>query len=199
MSANSFSSRSRSGAVKEPPPAEPDFEVLPPEQPPGPGGKHREALAHLIAFVMDNLLRVPGTKARVGLNPILDVLPVFGDGAAALINAVTIFEGVRRGLPKIVLAHMGANVLLNALVGTVPVVGEIFAFWFKPSQRNYHLLLKHGAPAGKASARRTTTWQDWAFVFGLVAVMLLFLIGFVAVGLYVAAYMLHGLYSMFRW
>jgi hypothetical protein len=196
MSAKPFSSSGpRTGAVKEPPPDSPDFEVLPPE---GKGFnfadfKGPDAIPRLIAFVMDNLLRVPGTKkTRIGLTPFLEALPVLGDGAVLVITALTMFEGVRRRVPKVVLAHMGANVLLTGLVGMFPVVGEIFSFWFKPSQRNYRLLMKYGMKAG-APRSRFSTWSDWGFVIGLVVVVLTLIGVFVGVGFFIASWLLHAL------
>ena len=168
---------------------EPDFEVLPPDRTAGAG-----SLPRLIAHLMDNLLKVPGTKARIGLNPFLDMLPLLGDGAAMLITATMILEGARRRAPKIVLARMAANTLLNGLVGTVPFLGEAFAFWFKPSQRNYHLLIKHTGP--DAAPRRATTWQDSLFVFGLIALVLIMIGVFVAIGFYVVSFLYHAAMSL---
>lgn len=167
----------------------PEFEVLPPDRAGGAGSWPR-----LIAHLMDNLLKVPGTKARIGLNPFLEVLPLFGDGAAMLITATLIVTGAKRGAPKIVLARMAANTLLNGLVGTIPVVGEVFAFWFKPSARNYHLLIQHTGP--DALPRRKSTWKDAAFVFGLLALVLVLIGVFVAIGFYVVSYAYHALMSL---
>lgn len=161
----------------------PELEVLPPDRQGGPGSVPR-----LIAHLMDNLLKVPGIRARIGLNPFLELLPLVGDGAAMLITATMIVEGARRGLPKVVLARMASNTLLNGLVGTIPVVGEAFAWWFKPSQRNYHLLVKHSG-----DGRRKTTWKDTAFVFGLIALVLGLIGVFVAAGLIIAGHLYHWL------
>ena len=84
---------------------------------------------------MDNLLKVPGTGARVGLNPVLDLIPGIGDAGATIIQALTIVEAARRKVPKIVLTRMALNVLLNGAVGVVPGVGEVFAFWFSGRRR----------------------------------------------------------------
>ena len=141
---------------------------------------------------MDNLVKIPGTKARVGVNPFLDLIPFVGDGAAMFISAATILEGARRGVPKVVLTRMGMNILLNGLVGTLPVVGEAFAFWFKPSSRNYQLLVQH-SPAAGAPVRRNTS-REWAFVIGLVALLLIVLGALVGVGFYVIAWIFHALF-----
>ena len=185
-------------------PATADFEVLPPEgkgvtdasnRPGGIPRTKEEAISRLIAYLMDNLVKIPGTKARVGINPFLDMLPLVGDGAAMLISAATILEGARRGVPKPVLARMGMNILLNGLVGTIPGVGEVFAFWFKPSSRNYQLLVQHtpapGTPKVKATAR------EWAVVLAMVAGLLIVLGAFIGIGFYVILWLLHGLEHLF--
>ena len=176
------------------------FDVLPPEgkgrpgSVTGPGGVQHQAMSHLIAYLMDNLLKVPGTKKGIGLNPILDLLPVFGDGAATIMQMLTIFEGARRGVPKIVLARMGANILLNGGVGTIPGVGEAFAWWFRPSSRNYQLLLQHAPQAGGAVAApaRRNTRGDFVFVFGLLAVVLIVMGMFIALGFLVLKAIWHA-------
>ena len=149
-------------------------------------------ISRLIAYVMDNLVKVPGTNARVGINPFLDLIPFVGDGAAMFISAATILEGARRGVPKIVLTRMGLNILLNGAVGTIPGVGEAFAFWFKPSSRNYQLLLQHSPAAGVAP--RKTTAREWAFVIGLVAALLIVLGALVGVGFFVIAWIFHAVF-----
>jgi len=92
---------------------------------------------------MDRLIRIPGLKKRLGLNPILDLVPGIGDIAAAFISVSVLIYGVRRGVPKVLLGRMALNVLINELVGIIPVVGSAFAFWFTANTRNYDLLREH--------------------------------------------------------
>lgn len=170
--------------------------MLPPErQGAGASGGGPEALSRLIAYLMDNVIKVPGTRqTRVGLNPVLDLIPFgVGDTAAALVQAFTIIEAARRRVPKVVLMRMSLNVLLNGIMGVIPGVGEVFSFWYRPSSRNYNLLLKH-APLGGSSAAPIPKngFGDWAFVFGLLAVMLVFVGIFIALGFYILAAIWHA-------
>ncbi len=147
-----------------PPPAkEMDFELLSPSSD---FDQHKAALPRLIALLMDDLFRVPGTRLRFGLNPILDLIPAVGDGAAALISGLTLFVAVRYRMPKVIIARMGINILLNALIGMIPGVGEAFAFWFRPSHRNYQLIRTH-IPA-IASRSVASTRKDWFLVMAVV-------------------------------
>jgi Domain of unknown function (DUF4112) len=154
-----------------------DFEVLPPE---AEAVKRRQALPRIIALLMDDLFRVPGTKRRFGLNPLLDLIPAIGDASAATISAATLFVAARSGVPKVVIVRMGLNILLNAMIGVIPGIGEAFAFWFRPSHRNYELLKKHAA----AEVRPSTT-HDKIFVFAIVGLILLLFTGLILAGMYV--------------
>ena len=89
---------------------------------------------------MDDFLRVPGTKLRFGLDPIIGLLPGIGDVTSAIVSAVAFVHAARSGVPKILLARMAMNILINELVGIIPGLGDAFSFWFKSNVRNYELL-----------------------------------------------------------
>jgi hypothetical protein len=145
-----------------------EWEVLPPEE------KQKraelEALFRWLALIMDNFLQLPGTKFRFGLDPLLGLLPAVGDTGSAIISALALIAAARRGLPKILLARMGLNILINEAVGILPLLGDAFSFWFKSNQRNYELLKQYAAAPGKA------TRSNWIFValvlFALGAILL---------------------------
>ncbi|MBA3884042.1 MAG: DUF4112 domain-containing protein, partial [Chthoniobacterales bacterium] len=86
---------------------------------------------------MDNLIRVPGTKVRFGIDPLIGLIPGLGDTGSAMVSAMALIQAARYGLPKIVLARMSVNILLNELIGIVPIVGDAFSFWFKSNARNH--------------------------------------------------------------
>lgn len=150
-----------------------------------------QAVPRLIALLMDDLFRVPGTRRRFGLNPVLDLIPVVGDGAAAVISALTLFIAARNRVPKVVIARMGLNIVLNAVVGIIPGVGEAFAFWFRPSHRNYNLLKMHMAAATVGTS--TSTRKDTVFVFIILAVVLALFVVCVVFGVYVSLLLWHAL------
>src|SRR5947209_3293299 len=95
-----------------------EWEVLPPEK------KARavqlEALFKWIATIMDEFLLLPGTRFRFGLDPIVGLIPVIGDSASAIVSALTLLYAARCGVPKILLARMSLNVLINEFVGIIP-------------------------------------------------------------------------------
>src|ERR1017187_7127386 len=82
----------------------------------------------------------PRNETPVRLDPIIGLLPGIGDTASAIISVLALIVAARRGIPKILLARMSLNILINELVGVVPGVGDAFSFWFKSNARNYELL-----------------------------------------------------------
>src|SRR5881409_3978802 len=142
-----------------------EWEVLPPEV-----RQERASLELLfrwLALIMDEFLRFPGTKIRFGLDPIIGLLPGIGDVASAIISAVALVHAARCGVPKILLARMAMNILINELVGIIPGLGDAFSFWFKSNVRNYELLRRYAAAPERARK------ADWIFVFAIVAVLFL--------------------------
>ncbi|MEO5753369.1 MAG: DUF4112 domain-containing protein [Chthoniobacterales bacterium] len=130
---------------------------------------------------MDNFLRVPGTKFRFGLDPLMGLLPGLGDTGSAIISAMALIAAARRGLPKILLARMSLNILINEAIGIVPVVGDAFSFWFKSNARNYDLLKRHTA------APRSSTKSDWLFVALVLVALAAILIVSLAVSFWLLA------------
>jgi hypothetical protein len=102
--------------------------------------------------LLDDLIPIPGAKRGVGLDPIVGLLVPGGGDAIMAVSSVTILVlGIRRGVPKPVLFRMIANLGLDALVGVVPVLGDLFDVAFRANRRNLELVEKHqryGKPAG---------------------------------------------------
>ena len=144
-----------------------------------------EPLFRWLALIMDDFLRVPGTKLRFGLDPIIGLLPGIGDVTSAIVSAVAFVHAARCGVPKILLARMAMNILINELVGIIPGLGDAFSFWFKSNVRNYELVRRYAAAPERARK------ADWIFVFAVIAV--LFLI--VCAGLIVSLLVLRAIWQ----
>ena len=159
-----------------------EFEVLPPEDEQRKRSE-LEPLFRWLALVMDNLLRVPGTNLRFGLDPLIGLLPGLGDTGSALISAMALVAAARCGLPKILLARMSLNILINEAIGIIPILGDAFSFWFKSNARNYQLLRRY------TIAPRRSTRSDWIFV----AVVLVALAAILLVSLAVSVWLLYAI------
>jgi hypothetical protein len=111
-----------------------------------------------IADLLDNAFLVPGTSYRVGLDPIVGVLPVLGDLISPLFTIGLLLQARQLGVPKVVQARMLINVAVDALVGSVPVLGDLFDFAWKANDKNLGLLELH------AREERRGSRGDYAFV-----------------------------------
>src|SRR5260221_7743420 len=122
------------------PAREVEFEVLGKDAPRPGAGADVDPFIALMARLMDDIFVIPGTNIRFGLDPIISLLPAFGATASAAVSLVLIALSARRGVPKIVLIRMATNVLINAALDSVPVVGDALSIFYRSNARNYELL-----------------------------------------------------------
>ncbi|OJF93971.1 DUF4112 domain-containing protein [Pararhizobium antarcticum] len=97
----------------------------------------------LLARMMDTAIRVPGTSIRFGADSIVGLLPVVGDAGGALVGLYIVNEARRLGVPSHKLTRMVSNVALDGLVGSVPLLGDLFDVYFKSHRRNVKIILDH--------------------------------------------------------
>jgi len=93
-----------------------------------------------VSWLLDECIRVPGTNFRFGLDPILGLIPFGGETVATIMGASILNEAGKKGLPVRTLIRMGGNMLLNAALGAIPGIGDLFSVWFKSNSRNYRML-----------------------------------------------------------
>ncbi len=93
-----------------------------------------------IAWVLDEFIRIPGTKFRIGLDPILGLIPGGGEILPSIVACFLLADARRHGLPFKLMLKMSGNVFLNAIFGAVPLLGDIFSAWFKSNSRNYAMM-----------------------------------------------------------
>ncbi len=112
--------------------------VPPPAPPPAPRGAR--PWTQRLAALLDSSIGLPGTSFRLGLDPLLGLIPGIGDALAALLGSALLAEALYRGVPPALLGRLAGNLLLNALLGAIPGLGDLFSAWFKSNTRNYALL-----------------------------------------------------------
>ena len=95
-----------------------------------------------VANLLDDSIRVPGTEFRIGIDPILGILPGAGDAVAAAMSVYIVLESARLGVPFLTLLRMMANVTLDFAIGSVPVVGTLFDAVWKANQKNVELAVE---------------------------------------------------------
>ncbi|WP_320199783.1 DUF4112 domain-containing protein [Agrobacterium sp. rho-13.3] len=96
-----------------------------------------------IARLMDTAIGIPGTRIRFGADSIMGLLPVIGDGAGAMVGLYIVNEARRLGVPKEKLTRMVGNIAMDAVVGSVPLVGDLFDVYFKSHRRNVDMIIDH--------------------------------------------------------
>jgi GNAT superfamily N-acetyltransferase len=102
----------------------------------------------MLATVFDTAFIVPGTPIRFGVESLIRFIPGIGDIAASALSFYLLYEARRLGVPRLLLARMLANVLLEGTVGMVPVAGDAFDVFFRANRRNIALLRAHFARVG---------------------------------------------------
>ena len=137
-----------------------------------------QLFARFLAELLDQRFRIPGTSIRIGLDPIIGLIPGIGDTLANLAGSAILFIGAKFNLPKIVLLRMALNVALNTLMGAIPFVGDLFSIWFRSNVRNAQLLERYAT-----QHRQSAAPSDWLFVFAVIGGLLLLLVAvFIGMG-----------------
>ena len=131
----------------------------------------------LVARVLDELITIPGTRQRFGLDAIVGLIPGVGDLASAAVGGWIIVEASRFRLPGVVLARMVVNTVVDLVIGSIPLLGDVFDVVFKSNTRNLALFRRHATDPG------ASTTEHRAFLAGLVLVLVgLIWLAVVAIG-----------------
>ena len=152
------------------------------------GGKSLDRLG----WLMDDLFRVPVLGWRVGLDPLIGLIPIpgLGDTATSLVSFYILAAAVRYRVPKITLARMGLNIGIDFAVGSLPLVGDLFDAWWKSNQRNLELLKKRATVS--AEEARAGSTSDWLFVGAIIAGLIVLAVG----SFFVSFYLLLRLFEL---
>ena len=109
------------------------------------GMSHQERLKQVqfLARIMDEQFVVPGTRIRFGWDSILGLFPGVGDAITSAISLLIVHHAWQTSASPIVLARMLANVGLDFMLGTIPLVGDALDFAWKANRKNARLLEQH--------------------------------------------------------
>jgi Domain of unknown function (DUF4112) len=118
----------------------------------------RDQTLQRLEILLDEAFRVPGTQIRFGLDGIIGLVPGLGDVIVGVLSLIIPIAAWIRGVPYITLIRMATNIGIGVLVGSIPLLGDVFDVVWKTNRRNYLLLQRHlGEP-------RRHTWRDWTFL-----------------------------------
>jgi hypothetical protein len=115
-------------------------------------GAARMARLRRLAWLIEGAFRLPGTGFRFGLNSMIGLLPVGGDAVLGLISLYIIYEAAQLGIPRYKLARMVANVGIEVVGGSVPILGDLFDMALKANLRNLRIIEDHVREARSAFA-----------------------------------------------
>lgn len=140
-----------------------------------------------ISHLLDNAIPIPGTRYRIGLDPILGLIPGGGDLISSIFAGYVVFKSGQLGAPRETLIQMAANIVFDTVAGTVPVAGDLFDVAWKANVKNIELLDTHlGSPdAGKKA--------DWLFVAALLLGLMLIVGGVIFLSVMLFAWVFRSL------
>ena len=149
------------------------------------------ALAQLrgLSRVLDGAITIPGTGIRVGLDPIIGLVPVVGDWIGAALSGYIIVQGARLGASGATLMRMTGNLVVDLMVGSVPVLGDIFDLGFRANERNLALISAH--VQSPATRRRS----DLAVVVGVIGGLLVVAVTVIALSTWLVYSLLQAIFG----
>lgn len=106
-------------------------------------GKQISPAVDALVELMEQRFKVPGTNFRFGLDALIGLVPGIGDFVGAAVGVVVVVEALRHRLPFGVIARMLLNLWLDGAIGSIPVLGDAWDFWFKAHRRNLELLRRY--------------------------------------------------------
>lgn len=131
---------------------------------------------------MDDLIKIPGLGWRFGLDALIGLIPGFGDTATSLASFYILASAVRYGVPKVTMLRMGMNIGIDYLVGSLPLVGDLFDAWWKSNHMNVELLRKR-ATVSRDDVRKGKI-SDWLFVGAIILLLTGLAVGAALVSVY---------------
>ena len=142
----------------------------------------------MLAKLLDNSIGIPGTRWKIGFDPIVGLIPGIGDLIGAVLSGYIILEAARAEVPSFTLARMVMNVGIDTLLGAVPALGDVFDAAWKSNMKNVALLEQHLSRGAIKSGKRGV---GGAMVLAFLALLLIVAAG-LALGI-LAARLLWGL------
>lgn len=166
--------------------------LMPGERPAGAGPRAASTeWLRALSRLLDDAFLVPGTRFRVGIDPLLGLIPVFGDLATLSMSFYILITAAKMQVPKATLYRMGLNVVIDYIVGSIPILGNVFDFFWKANSKNVELLER--ARLAAPAERRKQSFTDGLFVAGLFAVLIAVVIGSLTVAIMIASWIARSL------
>ena len=154
--------------------------------------KELETIAHLL----DSVFEIPGIRVRFGIDALLGLLPGFGDTASAFASIYILQAATRHGVSRVTLARMTLNIVIDLVVGALPIIGDLFDVYWKANKKNVELLRRHFQ--ANPAAERTLRRSDGLFVAGMITIILAILAASVAAAYFILTWIVSSLSQLSR-
>ncbi len=131
--------------------------------------RERLELIKRISYILDSAIPIPGTRYRIGLDPIIGLIPGVGDALTSLASSYIVLSGMQMNVSRWTLVRMIFNILIESVIGIIPVVGDIFDAAWKSNERNRVLLEKNmNNPQSKSVDKLFITAMLFVLIFVLI-------------------------------
>jgi len=149
-----------------------------PDQPILPGKTERPGMTIIkrLVYLLDEQFRLPGTNFRFGLDPLMNLFPVVGDMTGFVISAGLLLAMARKGASNKLVVLMSINIFIDAIIGGIPLIGQVFDFFFKANSRNLRLLKEHYVEGKHSGSGKNTIILAIIILAVLLALMIFLLI-----------------------
>ena len=94
----------------------------------------------LLSNRLDEIITIPGTKYKIGIDPIIGTIPIIGDLLGSIISIYILYSGSKMGLSSRIIAKMSLNIGFDFVLGLIPIIGDIFDMGWKANKRNVKLI-----------------------------------------------------------
>jgi len=128
-----------------------------------------------LVYLMDEQFRIPGTNFRFGFDPLMNLFPFVGDMTGFVISAGLLLAMAKKGAGNKLVVLMSINIFLDATIGAIPILGQLFDFFFKANSRNLKLMKEHYVE-GKHQGSGKNTLLLALFIMALIFILLVMLL-----------------------
>jgi hypothetical protein len=144
----------------------------------------------ILSHILDDFIKIPGTSIRFGLDGIMGLVPGIGDVLGGIASCIIIVAAWMRGVPYVTVVRMLANVGIEVVVGSIPILGDAFDIAWRANRRNYALL------TGSLYEPRKHTVQSWIFLIVLIGALIVLMLLPMLLLAWLANGLMHALFGV---
>jgi hypothetical protein len=148
-----------------------------------------------LSNLLDQAFQVPGLGVRFGFDALIGLIPGLGDTLTSFASLYILGVAAKMGVPRVTIARMGLNLGIDYVIGSLPLVGDVFDVWWKSNVRNVDLVRRHLSIVQEEA--RQATRADWLFVGLVMVVLVALLVGSAVLFLAITAWVFRQFAGLF--